>query len=262
MHPRRHAHAGVVARARITRRGRGPRARDSRGPSADPGHTSARRLTSRRRPRRERAQPLRRPPGRRRRRVREVPAGRVRRDRPRIRLGLFGRRRFLRRPSKRRRRRRRRGIPRGGRRPERRRRERPAVAATRGARRAHPAPSRARGQRRRRRRASVAMGRRRRRRPRARSRPQGVRRGRRTKVEGRHAAATDASRRRRPVPPRRVREAPVRCPRLGRDPRLRVQPRSERRRPARAVDAGGCGENDAFHPAQGPSPRDPRRRRR
>ena len=77
-----------------------PRARDSRGPSADPGHTSARRLTSRRRPRRERAQPLRRPPGRRRRRVREVPAGRVRRDRPRIRLGLFGRRRFSRRPSR------------------------------------------------------------------------------------------------------------------------------------------------------------------
>ena len=44
------------------------------------------------------------------------------------------------------------------------------------------------------------------RRPRARSRPRGVRRGRRTKVEGRHAAATDASRRRRPVPPRRVRK--------------------------------------------------------
>ena len=28
------------------------------------------------------------------------------------------------------------------------------------------------------------------------------------------------------------------------------------------LSTGGCGENDAFHPAQGPSPRDPRRRRR
>ena len=218
MHPRRHAHAGVVARARIVacccRRS------TSRGPSADPSHASARRLApSPRRPnrRRERAQPVRRPPGRRRRRVREVPAGRVRRVRPRIRLGLVRRRRrrlFSRRHSwrgsrgrrgRRLARGRRRGVPRGGRGSERREhRERPAVAAlTRGgARRVHPPPSRARGQRRRR----VDRSRRRRRsrrRPRTRIRPQGggARRGE-SKVEGRHAAAADVPRHQRPVPPR------------------------------------------------------------
>ena len=282
MHPRRHAHAGVVARARID--SRGSRARDDRGPSADPGHASARRLAPNpRRPnrRRERAQPVRRPPGRCRRRVREVPAGRVRRVRPRIRLGLVRRRRrrlFSRRHSwrgsrgrrgRRLARGRRRGVPRGGRGSERREhRERPAVTALSrgGARRVHPPPSRARGQRRRR----VDRSRRRRRsrcRPRTRIRPQGggARRGE-SKVERRHAAAADGPHSWRPLPPRHVRQAPVRGPRSRRDSRLRVQPRGKRGRPARAVDAGGCRENDALHPAQRPSPRadprDPRRCRR
>ena len=58
MHPRRHAHAGVVARARID--SCCSRARDDRGPSADPGHASARRLAARaRRPRGARTSPTR-----------------------------------------------------------------------------------------------------------------------------------------------------------------------------------------------------------